>query len=103
MEPYWEESGLVFTTLLGRPLHRHTGTLNFKVLLKRAGLPAQRFHDIRHTRASLLLSQNVQPRVVMEILGHSQINLTMNTYSHVMPEAQRDAAIQMDVMLAMFV
>ncbi len=59
-----------------------------KKLLDRGGLPAVRLHDLGHTAASLLLAQNVPGRVVMEILGHSQIALTMNTYSHVAPEAR---------------
>ena len=61
-------------------------------MLADAGLPRQRFHDLRHCCASLLLAQNVHPRVVMELLGHSQIGLTMNTYAHVMPTARREAA-----------
>ena len=60
-----------------------------------AELPHQRFHDLRHTCASLLLAQNVHPRVVMETLAHSTISLTMNTYSHVLPAAQREAADKM--------
>jgi len=59
------------------------------------GLPPVRLHDLRHTAASLLLAQNVPARVVMEILGHSQIALTMNTYSHVAPEVSREAAERM--------
>jgi len=55
-----------------------------------------RFHDLRHGAASLLLSQGVHPRVVMEMLGHSTIALTMNTYSHVIPELQREAADKME-------
>ena len=58
-----------------------------------------RVHDLRHTAASLLLAQNVPARVVMEILGHSQIALTMNTYSHVAPEVSREAADRMGRML----
>jgi integrase len=68
-------------------------------LLKKAGLPDIRFHDLRHTAASLLLVQGVQPRVVMETLGHSQISLTMNTYSHVMPVLQRETAEKMGAIL----
>jgi integrase len=60
----------------------------------------QRFHDLRHSCASLLLAQGVHPRVVMETLGHSQIALTMNTYSHVLPPLQREAAVRMDEVLA---
>jgi integrase len=58
-----------------------------------------RFHDLRHGCASLLLAQGVHPRVVMEILGHSAISLTMNTYSHVSSALQREAAGRMDVVL----
>jgi integrase len=59
-----------------------------------------RLHDVRHTRATLLLAQGVQPRVVMETLGHSQISLTMNTYAHVVPELPREAAARMEAVLA---
>jgi integrase len=58
-----------------------------------------RFHDLRHCCASLLLAQHVSMRVVMEILGHSQISLTMGTYSHVMPALQHEAASLMDAIL----
>ncbi len=58
------------------------------------------FHDLRHGAASLLLAQGVHPRVVMELLGHSQISLTMNTYSHVIPQLTREAADKMDAVLA---
>ncbi len=71
----------------------------FKKLLARAGLPSVRLHDLRHTAASLLLAQGVPARVVMEILGHSAIALTMNTYSHVAPEVSREAAERMARML----
>ena len=86
-----EEWGLVFATTLGGPLDARHVVYYFKRQLGRAGLPDIRFHDLRHSCASLLLAQNVHPRVVMEILGHSTITLTMNTYSHVMPQAQRQA------------
>ena len=96
----WEDWGLVFTTPRGTPLNRHNVTREFQNLLEQVGLPRQRFHDLRHTCASLLLAQNVQARDVMEVLGHSQISLTMNTYSHVMPPALRNAATRMDDILA---
>jgi integrase len=72
----------------------------FQRHLARAGLPRQRFHDLRHACASLLLAQGVSPRVVMELLGHSQITLTLNTYSHVMPGLQAEAAARMDGLLS---
>lgn len=63
-------------------------------------MPPRRFHDLRHAAASLLLAQGVHPRVVMEILGHSQISLTMNTDSLAVPQLQRDAAEKLDLRLA---
>jgi integrase len=96
----WQETGFVFTSTIGTPVEPDNLRRQFKAALSRAGLPAQRFHDLRHTSASLLLAQGVHPRTVMEILGHSQISLTMNTYSHVMPVVLRDAADKMDAILA---
>ncbi len=58
-----------------------------------------RFHDLRHGAASLLLAQGVHPRIVMEKLGHTTITLTMNTYSHVIPDLQREAATKMEAVL----
>ena len=95
----WVESGLVFTSTIGTPLDGTNVTKSFQRLLARAGLPKRRFHDLRHSCATLLLVQNVAPRVVMEVLGHSQISLTMNTYSHVLPTLKREAADQMDALL----
>ena len=91
--------GLVFTTTIGTPMDGIAVTRRFQVLLAGAGLPRQRFHDLRHACASLLLAQGVAPRVVMETLGHSQISLTLNTYSHVIPALGREAANRMDEML----
>ncbi len=68
----------------------------WKELLASADLPYVRIHDLRHTAATLLLTQGVHPRVVMETLGHSQIGVTLDTYSHVLPALQRDAADEMD-------
>jgi integrase len=75
-------------------------TREFKALLAGASLPNVRFHDLRHTAATLLLAQGVDPRTIMETLGHSQISLTMNTYSHVLPALQADAAARLDRALA---
>ena len=71
----------------------------FKPLLKKAGLPDIRFHDLRHTSATLLLAQGVHPKVVQERLGHSQISLTLDTYSHVLPSMQQEAAAKLDGVL----
>lgn len=71
----------------------------FYPLLERARLPRIRFHDLRHTHASLLLAQGVNPKIVQERLGHSQISVTLDTYSHVLPTLQRDAARRIDELL----
>ncbi len=65
-------------------------------LVDHAGLPPMRFHDLRHSCASLLLAQGVAPRVVMETLGHSRIAVSLDTYTHVLPALQREAADAMD-------
>lgn len=73
---------------------------SFKTVLRRAGLPKViRFHDLRHSFASYLVRLGVHPRVVMVAMGHSQIALTMNIYSHVMSEQSKDAATKLDGML----
>jgi integrase len=68
----------------------------FDALIADAGVRRIRFHDLRHTCASLLLAQGVPPRVVMDVLGHSQLAMTTDLYSHVMPTALREAADAMD-------
>jgi integrase len=68
--------------------------------LKRAGLPEIRFHDLRHTAATLLLAEGVHPKIVQERLGHSQISVTLDTYSHVLPTMQREAAGKLNRLLA---
>ena len=92
----WHDTDLVFTTTIGTPLDGTNVTHHLHQLLGRAGMPQLRFHDLRHACASLLLAQGVHPRVVMEILGHSSIGLTMNTYSHVIPSLRHEAATRME-------
>ena len=95
----WSDRNLVFSSSVGTALDGVNVTRRMQRLLLEAGLPRMRFHDLRHACASLLLVQGVHPRVVMETLGHSQISLTMNTYSHVVPSLQRDAADRMELLL----
>jgi integrase len=90
---------LVFLSTIGTPLDGITVTRRFQALLKAADLPRQRFHDLRHACATLLLSQGVAARVVMEQLGHSQIGLTLGTYSHVSLALGRVAAERMNDVL----
>lgn len=92
----WHETGLVFTSTIGTPIEVGNLRRSFWRLLDKAGLPRMRFHDLRHSCASLLLVQGVSARVVMETLGHSNISITMDTYTHVLPELQRQAADAMD-------
>jgi integrase len=95
----WEDSGLVFTSPFGTPLDPRNITREFHAMLIAAHLPSIRFHDLRHTAATLLLAQGVDPRTIMETLGHSQISLTLNTYSHVLPALQISAAEKMNALL----
>lgn len=95
----WIESDLVFTTSIGTPIEPRNLVRHFQTLCRRAGLPQIRFHDLRHTCASLLLAQGVEPRVIMETLGHSVIGTTLNIYTHVLPATQRSAADRMDDLL----
>jgi integrase len=89
----------VFTTPSGAPLYGTAVYRDFVAVSAAAGLPRIRFHSLRHTAASLLLAQGIHPRVVMELLGHSTIALTMNTYSHVIPALEREAADRMNAIL----
>ena len=83
---------LVFTTQSGGPLSPTTVEYIFKRLLKDSGLRKVRFHDLRHGAATLLLAQGVQMKVVQDVLGHAQMQMTADLYSHVVPELRRDAA-----------
>jgi integrase len=96
---FWEDWGLVFTTRFGTPLSPRNDYRDFQGLIAAAGLRHVRLHDLRHTAASLMLAQGVSPRVVMEILGHSQISVTMNTYSHVTPASSREAVARVEGLL----
>jgi integrase len=92
----WKESGLVFTTDIGTPISPRNLIRLFKSKIQEAGLPDIRFHDLRHGVASLLLEKNVHPKIVSELLGHSSVNLTLNTYSHIINPLNRVAADTMD-------
>jgi integrase len=93
----WRENGLIFASESGDPLDRRNVTTHrFKPLLERAGLPQIRFHDLRHTCATLLLTKNVNPKIVSEMLGHASIAITLDTYSHVLPTMQDSAAKAME-------
>ena len=99
--PAWKgELDLVFTTSRGAPLNARVAVSRFKALLKKVGLPEDvRFHDLRHSCASLLAHLGIHPNVVMAILGHSTSRLTMDLYTHVDPSLLRDAAAKMQGLL----
>jgi len=95
----WHDSDLAFTSTIALPVDGRKTNAHFAKILNAAGLPLKRFHDLRHTCASLLLGQGIHPRVVMEILGHSQIGLTMNRFSHVIPALQEDGVSLLNALL----
>jgi integrase len=93
----WTDFGLVFANTVGRPLDgMNLLKYWFLPLLKRAGLPRVRFHDLRHTAATLLLAQGVNVKVVSEMLGHADVSITLRVYAHVLPHMQQQAAEAMD-------
>jgi len=89
--PVWRDGDFVWCQPNGRPIGSHADWDEWHALLKAAGIRRVRVHDARHTAATLLLAQGVDQRVVMEILGHSQISMT-SKYAHVLPEVMADAA-----------
>ena len=95
----WTEHGFVFTACHGQPLDGCRLNATTKRLMAAAGLPTLPFHSLRHSAATILLVQGVPPRVVMEVLGHSDVRLTLGTYSHVVAQLQAEAASQMDAAL----
>jgi integrase len=95
----WVDNGLIFSNSKGRPICVSYLTERFKKLLDAAGIPRIRFHDIRHTNASLLISHGVPPTIVARRLGHSKISTTLDIYSHVSEGQQRDAARLLDELI----
>jgi integrase len=91
--PAWDSSNdLVFRDELGGPLHPDWFSREFNLLVRRAGAPRIRLHDLRHTYATLALKTGVHPKVVSERLGHATVGITLDLYSHVTPAIARDAA-----------
>ena len=87
----YNDTGLVFSSELGNPIDPRNFTEQFERMLEQAGLRRVRFHDMRHSHATMLLMQNVQPKIIQERLGHSTIAMTMDTYSHLLPGMQEEA------------
>ena len=98
----WQDQGLVFCSTVGTPLSRHNVyKRSFKPLLERASFPrAFRFHDLRHTFATLMACSGGHAKVVQEMLGHATINITLDLYSHVLPDMQENAVDRLGAMLS---
>ena len=97
----WRDPDLVFATTIGTPLDpSNLVGRSFKPLLGRADLPSICFHDLRHACATLLFPEGVPIKVVQEVLGHSSVSVTMDVYSHILPDMQERAAAAMDELLS---
>jgi integrase len=92
----WVETGLIFTSQVGTPIHYRNLLRDFKALLKDAGLPPIRFHDLRHTAASLMLNAGIPAIVVSRRLGHARASITLDVYGHLIPSMQEEVADQID-------
>ena len=97
--PEWQENGLVFCLPNGSPLSPYVVRAAWKKVVAKAGLPYIRIHDLRHTAATLMLSDDIHPKIVQEMLGHTSIATTLDTYSHVAPSLHRQAAQMMGALL----
>ncbi len=98
---HYSDQGLVFTTKTGTPINpSNLRNRSFATLLRTAGLPHIRFHDLRHTCATLLLVKGVHPKFVQELLGHATIAITLDIYSHVLPGMGDQAATAMEDVLS---
>jgi integrase len=95
----WQDHGLIFTNSLGGPIHPRNLLRDYKQLLRDAGLPAIRFHDLRHTAASLMLNNNIAPIVVSRRLGHAKASITLDIYGHLIPGMQAEAAEIIDELI----
>ncbi len=87
---------LVLPSKYGNPLDQRSIRRSFYHVTEKLGLPRIRFHDLRHTHATLLVQQNINVKLISERLGHSDIGTTLNTYSHVLPEMQRTISEKLD-------
>jgi integrase len=107
----WQETGFVFTTKIGTPVDARDLLREYYAITRpkpkkpgeespKLAYPKIRFHDLRHSAATLLLAQGVSARYIAELLGHSQVSFTMQTYAHVLPEVQKQVAAKMDEILA---
>lgn len=94
--PGYQDQGLVFATALGTPTEPRAFTRRYETLIKGAGVEYTRFHNLRHTFATMLLEMGEHPKVVQEMLGHSQVSMTLDTYSHIIPGLKERAASKLN-------
>jgi integrase len=92
----WREHGLVFASSVGTPIEPRNVNRRWDELRQRAGLDGLRLHDLRHGCATFLFAQGVPARAIMDVLGHAEIGVTMNTYAHVLPVLRQEAADAID-------
>ena len=92
----WVENRLILSTSNGTPIHQRNLLRGFKALLKQAGLPPIRFHDLRHTDASIMMNHDVPVIVVSRRLGHALASITLDIYGHLVPSMQEEAAELID-------
>lgn len=98
----WEDHDLVICTAKGTPVNPNNVSRSFSALIKAAGVPPIRVHDLRHTAATVLLLGGVPAKVVSERLGHATVTITMDLYSHILPDMQDAAAAKMDELIPLF-
>jgi len=98
--PAYSDNGYVFTNETGGYIHPNRLSKHYRHLIDLAGVPVIRFHDLRHTCATMLLAEGVHPKIVQERLGHSDIAMTLNLYSHVTPHMQQAAADAIETALS---
>jgi integrase len=95
----YNDLDLIFAQKNGKPIQPTEMHRNYRRIIQSSGLPYIRFHDLRHTHATLMLQQGIHPKVVSERLGHSTIGITMDTYTHVLPNMQKEAALQFEQLI----
>ena len=98
--PVWEDNDFVFTNRIDGPLHVNSPVAQLARLNRESRVPKIRFHDMRHTSATLLSAEGVHPNIVQERLGHAEISMTLNRYRHITPSMQRQVADTIDIAIA---
>jgi integrase len=96
---HYQDHHLIVATSLGTPVSPRNLLRSFKRIIEKANLPEIRFHDLRHTHATLMLKQGEHPKVVSERLGHSSTRITLDIYSHVLPNMQQEAVERFEKMI----